>query len=589
MEEGLQALTAPTAGSPPHGGGLPPLRWTTRHFSQDRLIQFALVTIVVFLVVVPLAPVLYQSILAKPLYETPRSTTLANYFHFFASADFHAAITNSFVLALASTLVATAIGASIAIAVARTNMPGRAFLSSAMLLPLYVSQLILSVGWFIMYGPAGYITSAISELTGVVPWNLYTLLGMSVLAGIAAAPMTFILCIGSLRLLDTSIEDAARSVGARPGRIVWSIILPIIRPALVYSMMLNFIAGLELLSIPLIFGRPARLLLFTTYLYSSGGTRTVPDYGLVGAAAAFFLLLISALVVLQGFLLRNAGRFTAIRGKASRAKAFDLGRWRFLLSAVVLLYFVLGLALPLVGLILRAFVDFLTPLMSPWKLLTWVNFQTIFSNETYVRSMLNSLVVAAFGGALATLLTALVTVVIHRSEFPWRRQLEFVALYPRAVPGMIAGLGVLWAVLWIPFLTPLHGTIWVLILAFTMRNIPTGYGALSPVLLQIDADLDRSARSIGASWWTTCRRIVLPIARTGLFSAYVLMFLAFFKEYAAAAFLYAHGSEVIGISMLQFWGIGEVGPAAALGVVQFAATCVFILIAQRVLPVRLHA
>ena len=105
-------MTAPTAGSPPHGGGLPPLRWTTRHFSQDRLIQFALVAIVVFLVVVPLAPVLYQSILAKPLYETPRSTTLANYFHFFASADFHAAITNSFVLALVSTLVATAIGAA---------------------------------------------------------------------------------------------------------------------------------------------------------------------------------------------------------------------------------------------------------------------------------------------------------------------------------------------------------------------------------------------------------------------------------------------------------------------------------------------
>jgi iron(III) transport system permease protein len=568
---------------------LPPVAHGPRHLSRDRLIQYTLAAVALFLVAAPLAPVLYQSVLAKPIYETVHSLTLANYVHFFASPDFHAAIANSLVLAFVSTLVGTAIGLFIAIAVARTNMPGRSLVSPAMLLPLYVSQLVLSVGWFIMYGPAGYITLEVRELIGFTPWNLYTLLGMSVLAGIAAAPMTFILCIGSLRLLDASLEDAARSVGARPLRIVWSVILPVIRPAVVYSVMLNFISGLELLSIPLIFGRPARLLFFTTFLYSSGGARTEPDYGLVGAAAAFFLLLISVLVVVQGLLLRKAARFTAIRGKASRPKPFALGGWRFVVAGAVLLYFVLGLALPLAGLIVRAFVEFLTPLMSPWELLTWANFETIFSNPTYVRSMINSALIAGFGGMLATALIALITVVIHRSDFPWRRQLEFLALYPRAVPGMIAGLGVLWAVLWIPFLTPLHGTIWVLILAFTMRNIPTGYGALSPVLLQIDADLDRGARSVGADWWTTCRSIVLPIAKTGLFSAYVLMFLAFFKEYAAAAFLYAHGSEVIGISMLEFWGIGEVGPAAALGVVQFGATCVFLWIARKALGVKLHA
>lgn len=558
-------------------------------FPRDQAIQYGLAAIALFLVAAPLVPVIVQSFLSAPLYEEARSFTLENYAHFFASREFRSAIFNSLVLALISTVVGTAIGLFIAIAVARTNMPGRQFVSPTMLLPLYVSQLVLSVGWFIIYGPAGYVTGEVRQLFGFVPWDLYTLTGMSILAGVAAAPMTFILCIGSLRLLDASLEDAARSVGARPGRIVWSVILPIIRPAIVYSMMLNFIGGLELLSIPLIFGRPARLLFITTYLYSATGTHSEPDYGLIGAVAAFFLLLISLLVFVQGFLLRNAARFTAIRGKANRPKPFDLGPWRFVVAGVVGLYFLFGLGLPLGGLILRAFVEFLTPMVAPWDLLTWKNFDAIFSNPLYVRSIVNSVVIAGFGGALATLFIALVTVVIHRSDFRWRRQLEFIALYPRAVPGMIAGLGVLWAVLWWPFLSPLHGTIWVLIIAFTMRNLPSGYGALSPVLLQIDKDLDRSARSVGADWWTTCRLVILPIAKTGLFSAYVLMFLAFFKEYAAATFLYAHGSEVIGISMLQFWGIGEVGPAAALGVIQLVATCIFILIAQKGLKVKLHA
>lgn len=559
-----------------------------RRLPRAVLIQYGLAIFTLFLVLAPLVPVLYQSLLSVPIYEAGGTFDFSAYWRFVGSSAFHTAMLNSFVLAAGSTVVGTVIGLFIAIAVARTNMPARKFVSGAMLLPLYVSQLVLSVGWFIMYGPAGYMSLEMQDLFGFVPWNLYTLAGMSAVAGILAAPLTFILCIGSLRLIDASMEDAARSLGAKPPRIVWSVIVPIIRPALVYSAMLNFIGGLELLSIPLIFGRPARMLFFTTYLYNSRGG-TVPDYALIGAAASFFLLLITALVLLQARLLRKASRFTAIRGKASRPKLFELGRWRWVAAGLVLAYLVLGLGLPLLGLILRAFVEFLTPLMAPWKLLTWANFDIIFGNPIYIRSITNSVLIAGVGGALATLFIALVAVVIHRSEFRFKKPLEFVALYPRAVPGMIAGLGVLWAVLWVPFLSPLHGTIWILIIAFTMRNIPTGYGAMSPVLLQIDNDLDRSARSVGADWWTGVRSVVLPIAKTGLFSTYVLMFLSFFKEYAAATFLYTRGSEVIGISMLEFWGIGEVGPAAALGVIQFFVTCLFIFGARKILGVKLHA
>ncbi len=243
-------------------------------------------------------------------------------------------------------------------------------------------------------------------------------------------------------------------------------------------------------------------------------------------------MLITGLVLLQARLLRNASRFAAISGKASRPKVFDLGTWRWIVTGLVLAYLVFGLGLPLLGLILRAFVEFLTPLRAPWKLLTWANFTIIFANPIYIRSIVNSVVIAGFGGALATALIALVTVVIHRSDFRWKKSLEFIALYPRAVPGMIAGLGVLWAVLWLPFLTWMHGTIWILIVAFTMRNIPTGYGAMSPVLLQIDNDLDRSARSVGADWWTGVWRIVLPIAKTGLFSTYVSDVPVLLQEYA---------------------------------------------------------
>jgi iron(III) transport system permease protein len=121
------------------------------------------------------------------------------------------------------------------------------------------------------------------------------------------------------------------------------------------------------------------------------------------------------------------------------------------------------------------------------------------------------------------------------------------------MPGIIAGIGMFWAMLLLPFAHVLQGTIWLLMLAFTMRGIPMAFGALSPTLHQIGRELDQGARSVGADWWTTVRLIILPLMKPALFSAYVLLFLAFLKEYAAAVFLFAPGAEIIGTTMLTFW------------------------------------
>ncbi len=125
------------------------------------------------------------------------------------------------------------------------------------------------------------------DLIGFVPWNLYTLAGMSVVAGLLAAPLTFILCIGSLRLIDASMEDAARSLGAKPPRNRLVGDRADHPPGAGLQRHAELHRRLELLSIPLIFGRPARMLFFTTYLYNSRGG-SVPDYALIGAAATFF-------------------------------------------------------------------------------------------------------------------------------------------------------------------------------------------------------------------------------------------------------------------------------------------------------------
>lgn len=558
-----------------------------RRIPRVLMIQYGVGLITLALVMAPLLPILYQAFLDGPIYQVDSILTLENFGRLFSNEKFYEAITNSVILSLLSTIIATVVGVSTAIFLTRTNLPIKGLLGEVVLWPMYVSHLVLAFGWFMMYGPSGYVTLLVEKWFGIT-WDLYTLAGMAIVAGAAQAPLVHLFCASSAAKADASLEDAARTVGAGPLTVIWRVTIPLMRPAIIYAAMLNFIGCLEMLSVPLILGSPVGMDFFTTFLYKEGYSGTNPDYGLLGSAACFLLVLISLLILLQHRLLKNSSRFVTVKGKASRPKVFELGKIRWTVSGVLCIYFFLTLFVTVGGLILRAFTSFLTPLLPAWDLLSLENFELIFGYEAYRRSIVNSVLVASFGAAIAVALVAMVTIVIHRSDFRFRRLLEHVALYPRAVPGIVAGIGFFWGMMLFPFLGPLHGTIWILILAFTMRMIPAAFGAISPALMQISKDLDQSAFVCGADWWQKTRCITLPLLKPAIFAAYVLLFLSFLKEYASAAFLFAPGSEIIGTTMLQFWVNGDSGPVAALAVIQIVITMIFIFIARRVMGVKAY-
>ena len=556
--------------------------------SRAKAIQYVTAAVTILLVAMPLAPILFQSTLDKPLYDVSAIFTLDNFSRLFSNPRFYEALNNSVLLSSITTVLATVIGVATAILIGRTNMPFKRFFGEVVLWPMYVSHLVLAFGWFLMYGPSGFVTLMVKNWIGTDPWNLYTIVGMSIVAGAAQAPMVHLFCASSVARTDASLEDAARTMGASTFEILWKVTIPLMRPAILYSAMLNFIGCLEMLSVPLILGSPANMEFFTTFLYLEGYNGVNPDYGLIGAAACFLLVMISVLIYFQNKLLKNASRFVTVKGKATRPKSFSLGKYRWVVAIVLGVYLFFTLFVTLGGLVMRAFTAFLTPLLAPWELLTLDNFKLIFEYEAYTRSITNSILVATIGATIAVLFATVVTIVIHRSGFRFKKVLEYTALYPRAVPGIVAGLGFFWGMLLFPFLGVLHGTIWILILAFVMRTIPTAFGAISPALLQLSKDLDQAARTMGADWWTTVRTVVIPLLKPAMLGAYVLLFLSFLKEYASAAFLFSTGSEIIGTTMLQFWTNGDTGPVAALSLIQIGIIIVFVTLVRKLLGVKAY-
>lgn len=551
-------------------------------------IQYGTALLVLVLVAGPLLPVLLQSVLDGALYDAEYNLTLANFARLARTEGFGLVLLNTAVLAGLTTLVAQVVGTLAAILFGRTDLPLARLMSEFFLWPLYLSALVLSFGWYAVYGPSGYLTLLWQSLLGEAPWTLYSLTGMAVIAGVSQAPLAYIYCLSSASITDPSLEEAARVSGAGTFRTLWRITLPLMKPAIAYSAVLNFTVGLELLSIPLIFGDPAGITVLTTFLFNNGISSPKPDHGLVATAAALMLAVVCFLVWLQGRMLGNTRRFITLGGKATRPRPFRLGGLRWPLFILAAFYILATVIAPIGVLVLRAFTAFLSPMIPLSEVLTIANFAQILDYPVYSRAVWNSFLVSLIGGAIATALIGLVAIIVHRSEFRFRGALQYLALFPRAVPGVVAGIGFFYAFALLPGLGFLRNSIWILVIAFTMRFIPAGIGAVAPMLLQVSHDLDRAARVQGADWWTTSRRILLPLMRPALVGCFTILFISFFKEYSTAIFLFAPGSEVIGTALLQLWVQGEVGLVAALATIQVAVIAVCIAAVRGIFGVKLH-
>ncbi|MDH2328041.1 iron ABC transporter permease [Cereibacter sp. SYSU M97828] len=540
-------------------------------------VQWGVLIATIFLVFAPLLPIIYQSFLDKPLYNEAAQLTAANYTNLVRDAELGGVLFNTFIFATITTVLAQAFGAIFAILIGRTNMPGRGFFNSFMLVPLVVSTMVLAFGWSLTYGPSGFATLFLKDILGFAPWNVNTLIGMSVVSATTQMPLSFLYCMAAVVMIDPALEDAARSCGAKPLRIFIRVTVPLMFPSLVFGTVLNFTSSLDALSIPIIFGEAQGIRLFMSFLYMKGlGPMVEPDYGLIATASLLLLGLVALLVYVQTRILRNERRYTTIGGKASHTRSFDLGRLRWPAFMLVAGYVVFFILLPIGILVLRAFTSFLSPLVPFWKVMTLQNFAAIFDSATFVRPIINTINISFFGGIVATLFVALIAIVSHRSDFRFANQLKYIAMVPRAIPGLIAGIGVFYAVVFFPPLGALSGTIFLMIFAYSAQAIPKAYGAIAPSLLQIGPDLDRAARVMGSDWWGATRGIILPLLLPGLLASFSLLFISFFKEYAIAMFLVTPGTEVIGTRLFQSWMQGEMGQVAALASVQIVLTVFFV-------------
>ena len=267
----------------------------------------------------------------------------------------------------------------------------------------------------------------------------------------------------------------------------------------------------------------------------------------------------------------SRGSYVTITGKAFRPRAMDVGRLRWILFAVCLVYLAIAVLLPVVTL-LYASVQRLATAFPRLDNFTLANYVTALSLDAVRSALWNSLLLGCATSILGVLLMGFLSWLIYRSRLPGAGVIEYLLMFPQAVPRLVFAFGMLWA--WLVFPIPIYGTLWLLLIAYLTVFLPLGVRTISGVMLQIDRTLEESAQMCGAGWGYRLRTVTMPLLRPGLIAAALLLFIASVRELGASILLMGPKAKVITPAIVESWFSTSTELTAAMALLQTLAVAI---------------
>lgn len=549
--------------------------------------RLAVIAIMASAVLAPIGLIVYQSFLDAPFFAPRVHFSLDAYAFVLDDEDFWEALRTSVIVATGMTAISVPLGVVLAFLMARTDVPGKSFLEPLVLVPIFMSAVVLAFGYVVALGPVGIVSTFVKDIIGTVPWTIYSVTSITVIAGLTHVPHVYLYTSAALRNVGTDLEEAARTTGASPWRVALTVSLPMVTPAVLYAAVLVFFLGFELFGLPLVLGDPKGILVLATYLYKLTNKLGVPSYQLMAVVVVAIILIAIPLVGLQRWLLRSANRYVSIRGKAAKRAPLRLGALRWPAFALILVWFMVSVGIPVIGIAIRSVVTTWGEGVRLADVLTLAHYRDLVDYPNALHAIVNTILMGVVGGALSVACYTAVALAMHRWNSGWTRLADYLIMIPRAMPGLVAGLAMLWLFLFIKPLAPFRATLFSVWVAYTTVWLAYGTRLVAGTMLQIGTELEEAGRSVGASQGRVARDVTLPLVKSGMLAAWLLIFLIFVREYSTGIYLLGPGTEIIGSLMVSLWGTGAIDLVSALAVINILIISAGLGLALR-LGVRLH-
>lgn len=542
------------------------------------IVTVAVVLVVGFLVILPLVFLVEESLnTGDPMAFPPEQYGIANYLAIF-DEDINI-LFNTVIIAVMATAMAIVIGFTLAWILTRTNVAGREKLERMMELPYYMTPLVGALAWAVIAGPkSGFVNQVWKAWGGGGDLvDIYGYFGIAWIMALFEGTVAFVMIAAAMKSMDPALEESARVMGASKLRTTLTVTLPLVMPGVLGATLFVFAEMLGSFAAALVIGIPARIYVITTSIWDSTLSYP-PDYG---RASAMGLALFIVMFAMLSFYRWRIGRgsYATITGKAFRPRPMDMGRLSWLLLGVCCLYIFLAVVLPIGALLFTSLQRFATVILSQAEF-TLANYRTALALGPVRIALVNSLSLGFGVASVGVVVMAVLVWIIYRSRLVGRGAIEYLVMFPQAVPRLVFGLALLWA--WLNIPVPIYGTLWLLALAYFTVMLPLGVRTIAGVVLQIDKSLEECARVCGAGWVYQMRTVTLPLLKPGILAAWLLIFMACVRELGTSVFLMGPNAKVIAPSIVNAFASSGTELTAAMALIQTATVVVALIILFRV-------
>jgi iron(III) transport system permease protein len=473
---------------------------------------------------------------------------------------------NSAGLAIASVVLGGALGVSLGLLTSLADFPGRRIVSALLALPAVLPPLVGVVAFLFLYGESGVIARAVMAVTGsdTPPWRFEGAGAVLLIHATTMYVYSYLLVRGALATFDPALLEAATSLGAGRLRALRTIVLPLLRPAIGNGALLTGLSSLASFSAPYVFGGGFRVL--PTQIVSTRLNGDIPIA--MVETIALVLLSLAALVLasrIGGPGTRGAGKgiAPAPRRSSRRGPRLAMGVLAWCLTAWLLLP---HLALLVVS-VVRKGAWTSTALPTGY---TVANYLILITDPVRWRPFATSLWMAGLAAAVAAIVALAVAVAARDPRRRLSRWLEGGLALPWAVPGTVyaIALATMFSVV-----QPaagrfvLIGTLWLLPLAYLIRSLPVVGRPVVAAIRSLDPSLDEAAASLGAGGWRAFATVTLPLLGPVLAGAAALAFVTGLGDFMTSIILYTYDTRPVSLEILGAIRSGDLGVAAAYGVV----------------------
>lgn len=511
-----------------------------------KIIIYAIVFLaLIVLIVIPVFMLFYGSFRDTPP-GRPGEFTLQNYDFIFTS-QFASLVVNSFIIGFGSTALAVTIGLGLAVLLGRIRVPFAKTLDALVLVPAYLTPVVGAIAWIILLSPnRGWINIVLAQF-GLPTFDIYGFGGIIWVMGLYYAPLAYLYIRPMLAGLDKSLEESARVLGASPRLAFRKIVIPLAIPALSAAILIIFVNAIGDFAIPGALGYrdkieviPTALMRLVVIFPADPNRATV--LGIVLMAITIVCFAISQRIM-------KGRNFTTIGGRGLKAPEGASPIVRYIAFAVVMVYVILALVLPILAIAVTSFQRFPNPnLLSASYTLD--NYRFVLTFPAISRSITNSAMLALGAAAAGTVLAVVIGYLVVKAKSRTSAVIDYLSGSTLAIPHTVFGLGILW--FWVLMPVGVYGSRWILLIAYVAFFFPYALRSAVNSFLQIDQAMEEAGRLFGASWIRIITRIIVPIIVPGLLSGATIIIYHSFRELTGSLMLYSPGGEVMATAI---WGL----------------------------------